>query len=75
MSGFATSNTPRWSQRGIPPNDDIPPGAQKSPAVCRKDWQTKKFVPAKGRYIKLRALRNTDGNNDVGNAEVDVITN
>jgi alpha-L-fucosidase len=38
-------------------------------------WQTKNFAPTKGRYIKLRALRNTDGNNDVGYAEVDVITN
>ncbi|MEO6473474.1 discoidin domain-containing protein, partial [Luteolibacter sp.] len=38
-------------------------------------WQTKQFAPATGRYIKLRALRNTDGNNDVGYAEVDVITN
>lgn len=37
-------------------------------------WQVKTFAPAKGRYIKLRALRNTDGNNDVGYAEVDVIT-
>lgn len=38
-------------------------------------WQIKKFAPAKGRFIKLQALRNTDGNNDVGYAEVDVITN
>jgi alpha-L-fucosidase len=38
-------------------------------------WQTKKFASVQGRYIKLRALRNTDGNNDVGYAEVDVITN
>ena len=38
-------------------------------------WQTKKFAPARGRYIKLRALRNTDGSNDVAYAEVDVITN
>jgi alpha-L-fucosidase len=38
-------------------------------------WQRKDFAPTKGRYIKLRALRNTDGNNDVGYAEVDVITN
>jgi alpha-L-fucosidase len=38
-------------------------------------WQTKNFAPTKGRYIKLRALRNTDGNNEVGYAEVDVITN
>ena len=37
-------------------------------------WQTKNFAPAKARYIKLQALRNTDGNNDVGYAEVDVIT-
>jgi alpha-L-fucosidase len=38
-------------------------------------WQIKKFPLTTGRYIKLRALRNTDGNNDVGYAEVDVITN
>lgn len=38
-------------------------------------WQARKFTPVKGRYIKLKALRNTDGNNDVGYAEVDVITN
>ena len=37
-------------------------------------WQTKTFAPVKGRYIKLQALRNTDGNNEVGYAEVDVIT-
>lgn len=37
-------------------------------------WQIKNFAPTKGRYIKLRALRNTDGNNEVGYAEVDVIT-
>ena len=37
-------------------------------------WQIKKFTPMKGRFIRLRALRNTDGNNDVGYAEVDVIT-
>jgi alpha-L-fucosidase len=37
-------------------------------------WQTKNFAPTKGRYIKLRALRNTDGNNEIGYAEVDVIT-
>lgn len=37
-------------------------------------WQTKNFAPEKARYIKLQALRNTDGNNDVGYAEVDVIT-
>jgi alpha-L-fucosidase len=37
-------------------------------------WQSKLFSPAKARYIKLRALRNTDGNNEVGYAELDVIT-
>lgn len=38
-------------------------------------WQLKKFAPAKGRYIRLHALRNTEGNNGVGYAEVDVNTN
>lgn len=37
-------------------------------------WQIKNFAPTKGRYIKLRALRNTEGNNEVGYAELDVIT-
>jgi alpha-L-fucosidase len=36
--------------------------------------QIKKFTAVKARYIKLRALKNTMGNNDVGYAEVDVIT-
>jgi alpha-L-fucosidase len=38
-------------------------------------WQNKKFTPEKARYIKLRALRNTEGDNNIGYAEVDVITN
>jgi alpha-L-fucosidase len=38
-------------------------------------WQIKKFAPEKARYIKLRALSNTEGNNNTGYAEVDVITN
>jgi alpha-L-fucosidase len=38
-------------------------------------WQTKKFAAVKARYIQLRALRNTQDNNAVGYAEVDVITN
>jgi alpha-L-fucosidase len=38
-------------------------------------WQTQKFEPVKARYIKLRALSNTEGNNNLGYAEVDVITN
>ena len=37
-------------------------------------WQIKSFHAAKGRYIRLRALRNTDGNNEVGYAEFDIIT-
>jgi alpha-L-fucosidase len=37
-------------------------------------WQTKKFAPAKARYIRLRALKNTQGNDNIGYAEMDVIT-
>jgi alpha-L-fucosidase len=37
-------------------------------------WQTKKFAPEKARYIKLRALKNTENNSNIGYAEVDVIT-
>lgn len=37
-------------------------------------WQVKRFVPVKARYIKLRALRNTEGNDETGYAEVDIIT-
>jgi alpha-L-fucosidase len=37
-------------------------------------WQIKKFSPAKGRYIKLRALHNTRGDDDAGYAEFDVMT-
>jgi len=38
-------------------------------------WQTKNFDSVSARYIKLRALRNTENNNNIGYAEVDVITN
>jgi alpha-L-fucosidase len=38
-------------------------------------WQIKKLATEKARYIKLRALSNTEGNNNTGYAEVDVITN
>ncbi|HTL07228.1 MAG TPA: discoidin domain-containing protein, partial [Chitinophagaceae bacterium] len=38
-------------------------------------WQVKKFAPAKARYIKLRALKNTEDNDNIGYAEVDIITN
>jgi alpha-L-fucosidase len=37
-------------------------------------WQVKKFVAVQARYIKLRALHNTQGNDDAGYAEIDVIT-
>lgn len=37
-------------------------------------WQSKSFSPVKARYIKLRALRNTEGNDEIGYAEVDIIT-
>jgi alpha-L-fucosidase len=37
-------------------------------------WQIKNFTPAKARFIKLRALKNTRGNDDIGYAEIDVIT-
>ena len=37
-------------------------------------WQIKRFTPEKTRYIKLSALKNTEGNDNIGYAEVDVIT-
>jgi len=37
--------------------------------------QTKSFTAITARYIKLRALKNTEGNDNIGYAEVDVITN
>lgn len=37
-------------------------------------WQVKTFPPVKGRYVRLRALRNTQNNNAAGYAEFDVIT-
>ncbi|MBN1998396.1 alpha-L-fucosidase [candidate division KSB1 bacterium] len=38
-------------------------------------WQVKKFADVKARFIKLRALGNTESNNNIGYAEVDVLTN
>lgn len=38
-------------------------------------WQIKKFDSVKGRYIRFRALRNTQNNDAAGYAELDVITN
>jgi alpha-L-fucosidase len=37
-------------------------------------WQTKNFDTEKARYIKLKALKNTENNNNTGYAEIDVIT-
>lgn len=37
-------------------------------------WQQKTFMGFRGRYIKLRALKNTQNNDAVGYAEVDVLT-
>jgi alpha-L-fucosidase len=38
-------------------------------------WQIKKFASEKARYIKLRALKNTENNDNIGYAEVDIVTN
>lgn len=37
-------------------------------------WQVIKFAPEKARYIKFTALKNTDGSNEAGYADIDVIT-
>jgi alpha-L-fucosidase len=37
--------------------------------------QTKNFRTVKARYIKLRALKNTEGDDNIGYAEVNIITN
>jgi alpha-L-fucosidase len=37
-------------------------------------WQVKRFSSIKTRYIKLRALKNTENNSICGYAEIDVIT-
>ena len=38
-------------------------------------WQIKNFAPVNARYIKLKALKNTRGDEVAGYAEIDVITN
>lgn len=38
-------------------------------------WQTKSFEQKKARYIKFRALKNTENNNNIGYAEIGLITN
>ncbi len=37
-------------------------------------WQVQRFDPTAARFVRLRALANTDGNSRIGYAEVDVIT-
>jgi hypothetical protein len=37
-------------------------------------WQTKNFEAVPARYIKFRALKNTENNTRIGYAEIDVIT-
>lgn len=37
-------------------------------------WQVKRFDAVKTRYVKLRALRNTENSNNIGYAEFDLIT-
>jgi alpha-L-fucosidase len=37
-------------------------------------WQSRKFDPVQTRFIKFRALGNTQGNNRTGYAEIEVIT-
>ena len=37
-------------------------------------WQIRKFEPLTGRFVKLRAMKNTEDNANTGYAEVDVIT-
>ena len=38
-------------------------------------WQVKSFEPVKTRYIKFRAVKNTQNNQAAGYAELDIITN
>jgi len=38
-------------------------------------WQVKRFASEKARYIRFKALKNTEGNDNIGYAEVDIITN
>jgi alpha-L-fucosidase len=38
-------------------------------------WQIKNFSTVIARYIKLKALKNSSGDDVAGYAEVDVITN
>ncbi len=40
-----------------------------------KDKASKSFETVPARFIKFRALENTKNNNNIGYAEIDVITN
>ena len=37
-------------------------------------WQTRSFDPVSARFVRLRALRNTEGNQGAGYAEFDIVT-
>ena len=37
-------------------------------------WQTKMFTTVTARYVKFRALKNTEDNDNIGYAEIDVVT-
>jgi alpha-L-fucosidase len=37
-------------------------------------WQTQTFAPERARYIRFRALRNAENNNNIGYALIDIIT-
>ena len=37
-------------------------------------WQVKKFTPVKTRYIRLTALSNTEGTDNAGYSEIDIMT-
>ncbi|MDP4151640.1 MAG: discoidin domain-containing protein [Bacteroidota bacterium] len=62
---FVSSDGRRWQMA----DDGEFPNINNNPL-----WQIRKFSPVQARYIKLRALRNTRGNDDAGYAELDVIT-
>jgi alpha-L-fucosidase len=37
-------------------------------------WQIRNFSPVPARFIKLRAVKNAEGNGNIGYAEFDIIT-
>lgn len=38
-------------------------------------WQSRTFAGERARYIKFRALKNAENNNNIGYAEIDLVTN